>query len=375
MLSGAGITKAGDDADDRIMVHTTFDLPILDGGQVKIDLETAGDNHDIKIDDETPVFGMIMDENGCGVVPCTLAVVEDESPESNCGVYVISRQQPLVLQSAEAAKYVGHTIRVDCYCEKTNGAVEMTIDAKNFAGNYYVEASTLWRDQNGEDFPMEIVIPNVKIQSNFTFSMAASGDPSTFTFTMDAFPAYPKFNKKKKAFAVMQLIGDDSLVPSDPIAEEEATCTPLAVNLSAKAGTAGWTDISFGDSDPLNVKFSTLGSRLGVIQDRANLDFTGSLRHIENWKAFSSLPEDLTGYYIPVTFESAASEDGKIPAADTLITYPKGYKGQAKEIPFTDGKVEMILAVDPNSPVITVEAKSADKTQEYTLDFCQINFK
>jgi hypothetical protein len=36
--------------------------------------------------------------------------------------------------------------------------------------------------------------------------MAASGDPSTFTFTMDAFPDYTRFNKTKKVFAAIQMI-------------------------------------------------------------------------------------------------------------------------------------------------------------------------
>ena len=53
-----------------------------------------------------------------------------------------------------------------------------------------------------------ITIPNVKIQSNFSFSMASTGDPSTFTFTMDAFPGYTYFNKTRKVLCVMQIIED-----------------------------------------------------------------------------------------------------------------------------------------------------------------------
>jgi hypothetical protein len=40
--------------------------------------------------------------------------------------------------------------------------------------------------------------------------MASSGDPSTFTFTMDAFPGYTMFDKTKKVMCVMQVIGDDN---------------------------------------------------------------------------------------------------------------------------------------------------------------------
>jgi hypothetical protein len=54
--------------------------------------------------------------------------------------------------------------------------------------------------------PAEFIIPNCKIQSNFTFTMASSGDPSTFTFTMDAFPDYTRFDRTKKVLAAIQII-------------------------------------------------------------------------------------------------------------------------------------------------------------------------
>ena len=70
---------------------------------------------------------------------------------------------------------------VDYYVVKPSKQVdELQIDAENFAGYYYVEASTLFRRQDdGKDMPAELTFPNVKIQSNFTFTMASTGDPST----------------------------------------------------------------------------------------------------------------------------------------------------------------------------------------------------
>jgi hypothetical protein len=42
--------------------------------------------------------------------------------------------------------------------------------------------------------------------------MASSGDPSTFTFTMDAFPDYTRFDRTKKVIAAIQIIkGTDEL--------------------------------------------------------------------------------------------------------------------------------------------------------------------
>ena len=98
------------------------------------------------------------------------------------------------------------SVLVDYYTAHKAGASQIEITPDKFGGNYYLEASTLFRDQNGVDMPAEFIIPNCKIQSNFNFTMASSGDPSTFTFTMDAFPDYTRFDKTKKVLAAIQII-------------------------------------------------------------------------------------------------------------------------------------------------------------------------
>lgn len=79
-------------------------------------------------------------------------------------------------------------------------AADGTIDIapNNFAGYYYVTAESLMRkEDDGEDYPLTITLPRVKIQSNFSISMAPTGDPSTFSYVMDAFPGY--LTKEDKA--------------------------------------------------------------------------------------------------------------------------------------------------------------------------------
>ena len=98
------------------------------------------------------------------------------------------------------------SVLIDFYVERAADAQQIEITADKFGGNYYLEASTLFRDQNGVDMPAEFIIPNCKIQSNFNFTMASSGDPSTFTFTMDAFPDYTRFDHSKKVLAAIQII-------------------------------------------------------------------------------------------------------------------------------------------------------------------------
>ena len=99
-------------------------------------------------------------------------------------------------------------VMIDYYTEVASGGQQIDITPDKFGGNYYLEASTLFRNPDGVDMPAEFIIPNCKIQSNFTFTMASSGDPSTFTFTMDAFPDYTVFNKTKKVLAAIQIISE-----------------------------------------------------------------------------------------------------------------------------------------------------------------------
>lgn len=101
-------------------------------------------------------------------------------------------------------------IMIDYYVVKTEGVTQVDITPETFGGNFYIEASTLFRDQvSGVDMPAEFIIPNGKVQSNFTFTMASSGDPSTFTFTVDAMPDYTRFDKSKKVLAAIQVITED----------------------------------------------------------------------------------------------------------------------------------------------------------------------
>ena len=106
----------------------------------------------------------------------------------------------------EKYKFDWDSVIVDYYTEMKSDAMQIEITPDKFGGNFYLEASTLFRDQNGVDMPAEFIIPNCKIQSNFNFTMASSGDPSTFTFTMDAFPDYTRFDRSKKVLATIQII-------------------------------------------------------------------------------------------------------------------------------------------------------------------------
>lgn len=188
MLSGAGlIQKEG----EKVHVHTTALANMGTNGTIDL---TDALGPEEKIDATAPVFVMVAEADGSITGDLLTSVVVHESGKKLTG------------GSADKAG----NVFVDFYVTKdAKNVAELQIDASNFAGYYYVEASTLFRDQNtGKDLPAEITLPNVKIQSNFTFSMASSGDPSTFTFTMDAFPGYTMFEPNKKVLCVMQVIDE-----------------------------------------------------------------------------------------------------------------------------------------------------------------------
>lgn len=110
-----------------------------------------------------------------------------------------------VKNTADIAAYI-----VDYYTEVNSGAVQIDIEPQNFGGNFYIEADTLFRDTDGADHAAQFIIPNGKIQSNFTLSMASTGDPSTFTFTVDAFPGYVNGDQTKKVLCAIQVLGDEA---------------------------------------------------------------------------------------------------------------------------------------------------------------------
>ena len=186
VLSGAGLfSKKG----DSVHVHVTSAANVSADGEIDL---TDALGAEETIDGTAPVFVVLTEPDGS--VEGTLLEGLTVSGKKLTG----------------ATEYAGKTVLADFYVVKDAGIVsELQIDAENFAGYYYVEASTLFRDENtGKDMPAEITLPNVKIQSNFTFSMASSGDPSTFTFTMDAFPGYTYFDNTKKVLCVIQIVDE-----------------------------------------------------------------------------------------------------------------------------------------------------------------------
>ena len=98
------------------------------------------------------------------------------------------------------------TVTLDYYVTKTSKMTQIDISPDSFGSNFYLEAETLFRDdESGVDHAAEFIVPNCRVQSNFSFTMASTGDPSTFTFTMDVFPDYLDESAVKKVLCAIQV--------------------------------------------------------------------------------------------------------------------------------------------------------------------------
>ena len=235
ILSGAGLIQAK--SDQPIYQHMTETVDAarfvhFSDGQFQIELQ----NKPYLPTDQNENFAYVMfKKDGNIVSEPYIPIHEEVAKDEETGNYIITVAAHDTYQKfdTEGAQYsvngddgyedtdkdmlVGDklglyfdSVLVDYYVEQTGkGAQQIEITADKLSGNYYLEASTLFRNQNGVDMPAEFIIPNCKIHSNFTFTMASSGDPSTFTFTMDAFPDYTRFDHSKKVLAAIQIISDE----------------------------------------------------------------------------------------------------------------------------------------------------------------------
>lgn len=200
ILSGAGVIhNSNEDTPNGVHVHTTSYATVSkSANDLVIDLTDALGTEEI--DETAPIFVTAVESDGS-----IKSLVTD--------IFEVTTGKKQVLK--DTTEVGSRTLKeadkvfVDFYVikDKDEAVTELQIDASSFSGNFYVEASTLFRkEETGKDMPAEITLPNVKIQSNFTFSMASSGDPSTFTFTMDALPGYTFFDNTKKVTCVIQII-------------------------------------------------------------------------------------------------------------------------------------------------------------------------
>ena len=226
ILTGAGLIESGEET--PIFVHTTEQIQLpsdfkvnSDGttSEIELSYEPYDSTYDANVGfGEDYIYIMRLDDNGdIATEPFIGTKKEGKKIQIKDRARLDENGNKWDYHGLNAADKVSHTTRhlragdvilVDYYrAETALGAVkEINITPDKFGGSYYLEASTLFRNEDGIDMPAEFIIPNCRIQSNFTFTMASTGDPSSFTFTLDCFPDYTRWNKKEKVLAAIQVI-------------------------------------------------------------------------------------------------------------------------------------------------------------------------
>ena len=214
MLTGAGLADASKKALKHI--HMTVDLALDAEGEATLDLDQLNDELGITADAlnlcyeaKFKPYATVLDGNG--------AIVDwvdaNDITITSAGTAVFDGT--LLIDATNAAKIAvtgvaNQTIKLDFYLAMSEKATQVTIAPDSFGGTFYVEADTLYRNQNGQDMAATLTFPKAKIQSGFTLSMSPTGDPSTFDFVMDAMPGYTYFDSTKKVVCDIMIVGDDA---------------------------------------------------------------------------------------------------------------------------------------------------------------------
>lgn len=209
LLAGAFTAKSETSKKVHVRKYCTTYISVVGKeaeGKLEIDVSDVLET-DETIDDTAPVF---------------ICYLEDESITGEIAEgYTVENQKLTKTDTTNATTENGRAVYVDFYVTKAADKVsEIQVRAESFGCNFYVEANTYFRrETDSYDMPVVLTIPNSKIQSNFTLNFAATGDPSTFDFTLDAFPGYTMFDKDHKVLCVMQIVNDSDTDEVDASAE------------------------------------------------------------------------------------------------------------------------------------------------------------
>lgn len=349
ILTGAGLMDAS--KEKPIYIHQTSQVEVKSANTIIVpDIccwNGFKDSTNEFYHSAADIFVMVLKNGEVNDEPCIpVEVVYDP----------VNNQTKLTCYSHAGVLPKGAIVLVDYYVKRIGGAQEITIDAEKFGGNYYLEASTLFRrEADGVDMPAEFIIPNCKVQSNFTFSLAATGDPSTFTFTMDAFPDYTKFDQTRKVLAAIQVISDES-------GETEASREPCSENITSYepaegSGATADVTVDFVENSATAALVEVTGSASGKAYDSALFG--------------SDVPQGVQMMLqVPVEADSTVY---KVVTENPVYTYyPDDNRIEnGKKTQEVDGKslnsLYVILSSEPGDITVDIQKINGDFHKTYTI--------
>ena len=348
ILSGAGLIEATDD--EAMYVHQTSQVQVETDNTIVLPALACWNKlqkEDPQYHNAADIFVMVLDGNGeVNAEPCIPASIQNDTVTT---ITCYSHAGTLPKDSV---------VLVDYYVKRTAGTKQLTITAESFSGNFYIEASTLFRRQSdGVDMPAEFIIPNGKVQSNFTFTMAATGDPSTFTFTVDAFPDYTKFDPTERVFAAIQVIDDEDEA-------EDETREPCFK--AASYGTTGLNITTEGTGRDIELTVSGTVTAGGNNYDTVT---------------FGSLPDDAVEVDLTLPLEAGKTYTIAQTNPGFAVLYPDAFPDDTKTKDyegsiFSDEPYQVVLAETYTPVKVTVTEKGATKpkftiTINHTVTFTE----
>ena len=368
VLTGAGLINPA--SDKPLHVHVTLNKMLSNGvATVYLDdlinetgLDTATSFQICNLADVQP-YATKLDGSGAGIDWYdNVKLTAEEGAEF---VEVNSTTPATFTVKDEAGQNANGTVQLDFYLivNNKNAMTEVQIAPESFGGFFYIEAQTLFRrEDSGKDMAAEIIIPRAKIQSAFTFTMAASGDPSTFDFVMDAFPAYTRFDTTKKQMCVIQILGTDNT-------EEEEEAHVHATNPDPASPVFHRADSPVNTPDPVLTTLSVTGTKVpsadvSQSESQANQDeitVTSSANTI-------NIVADVDGLDSFTTMDGTQKWVGVI--VDTGVTDIAGVKVDGSLVSVTDGKFNLWIDAEDTFPKTYVISATgyADTTITITLN-------
>ena len=182
ILTGADLIRANGTT-EKVVAHHTLTLEVTKDGTVSFTEDPLENRYFPMMTEQDelayPMYMMLLDGNGemsgvavnlqndtAGSVAVTEATEDPDPAPATCTI-----TSDLIKKD--------DVIMLDYYVQHDADAIQIDITPDQFAGYYYLEASTLFRrESDGVDLPAEFIIPRGKIQSNFSFTLASTGDPS-----------------------------------------------------------------------------------------------------------------------------------------------------------------------------------------------------
>ena len=368
VLTGAGLINPA--SDKPLHVHVTLNKMLSNGvATVYLDdlinetgLDTATSFQICNLADVQP-YATKLDGSGAGIDWYdNVKLTAEDGAEF---VEVNSTTPATFTVKDEAGQNASGTVQLDFYLivNNKNAMTEVQIAPESFGGFFYIEAQTLFRrEDSGKDMAAEIIIPRAKIQSAFTFTMAASGDPSTFDFVMDAFPAYTRFDTTKKQMCVIQILGTDNT-------EEEEEAHVHATNPDPASPVFHRADSPVNTPDPVLTTLSVTGTKVpsadvSQSESQANQDeitVTSSANTI-------NIVADVDGLDSFTTMDGTQKWVGV--TVDTGVTDIAGVKVDGSLVSVTDGKFNLWIDAEDTFPKTYVISATgyADTTITITLN-------